>query len=286
MNGTLQHRAEQLAAACPPLLIDAERVAEAVFQGVHGRRRAGVGETFWQFRRYEAGDPVDRIDWRQSARTDRLFVREREWEAAQTACIWADCSGSMDYASGSNLPTKAIRGQTLMLALASLLLRGGEIVHWLDPHPVRAVGRNGLRNIAACMQQKGGKSLPPNLPVARHAHVILCSDFLMAPQESAVMLKNYAALNQPGTLVHILDPLENHFNLQGRVQLMGCEGEAPLLVPNAATVAVAYCQRMEAHKRHLARMAQAIGWNYIPHITDALPEGVLLQIYNLLNGKA
>src|ERR1700744_5305719 len=97
------HQAEQLAELLPPLLIEAERVAQTVYQGVHGRRRSGTGETFWQFRRYEQGDPAERIDWRQSSRTDKVFIREREWEAAQTACLWADTSGSMEYASRKSL---------------------------------------------------------------------------------------------------------------------------------------------------------------------------------------
>src|ERR1700733_4053951 len=97
------HQAENLAALLRPLLIEAERVAPAVIQGVHGRRRAGVGETFWQFRPYAQSDAASRIDWRQSARTDKLFVREREWEAVQSAYLWADASGSMQYASDKNL---------------------------------------------------------------------------------------------------------------------------------------------------------------------------------------
>ena len=51
-----QSRAEHLASRFPPLLVAAERVATTVAQGVHGRRRVGQGEAFWQFRRYEPGD--------------------------------------------------------------------------------------------------------------------------------------------------------------------------------------------------------------------------------------
>ena len=85
-------RAESLAATSPPLLVAAERVASTVAQGVHGRRRAGVGETFWQFRPFVWGEPTTRIDWRRSARDDHVYVREREWEAAHTIWIWTDRS--------------------------------------------------------------------------------------------------------------------------------------------------------------------------------------------------
>src|SRR5690242_21378702 len=97
--GILQHRAEQAAAALPPLLVAAERVAVTVAQGVHGRRRVGQGETFWQFRQYQPGDPAARIDWRESAKSQRLYVRETEWEAAQTVWLSRDASDPIEYSS-------------------------------------------------------------------------------------------------------------------------------------------------------------------------------------------
>ena len=114
----LLSKARQHLSPLPPLLLAAERVAAAVHQGTHGRRRGGTGESFWQFRNYTAGDAAQRIDWRQSARSDRLFIREREWEAAQSAYLWADNSGSMRYCSRKHGDTKAERAQLLMLALA------------------------------------------------------------------------------------------------------------------------------------------------------------------------
>ena len=98
-------QADALGAALPPLLVAAERLASTVALGVHGRRKSGMGETFWQFRRYAQGDARNAIDWRQSAKSQYLFVREREWEAAETVWFWRDGSSSMDFASGSDLCT-------------------------------------------------------------------------------------------------------------------------------------------------------------------------------------
>ena len=120
-----QQRAEALAAGMPPLLAAAERVAATVVQGVHGRRRIGVGETFWQFRTYKPGDRPQLIDWRQSAKSDRVFVRDLEWEAAQSLWLWRDGSGSMSWRSAEARESKASRAGLLLLALASLLVRGG-----------------------------------------------------------------------------------------------------------------------------------------------------------------
>src|ERR1700760_4104264 len=88
-----------LAAAMPRLLLEARKIAATVIHGLHGRRRSGSGENFWQFRRFVSGEEARRIDWRRSARDDHLYVREREWEAAHTIWIWADRSPSMAFAS-------------------------------------------------------------------------------------------------------------------------------------------------------------------------------------------
>src|SRR6266404_1556855 len=150
---SVQHRAEELAAALPPLLVAAERVAVTVAQGVHGRRRVGQGETFWQFRQYQPGDAAARIDWRESAKSQRLYVRETEWEAAQSVWLWRDASASMEYSSadylaGAEWPTKRDRAELLLVALASLLVRGGERLTLLGTGISPMSGRIALSRVA------------------------------------------------------------------------------------------------------------------------------------------
>src|SRR6202789_4681796 len=125
----LQHEADGVGAGLPPLVVAADRLAASVSLGVHGRRRAGIGESFWQFRRYANHDSSSAIDWRQSAKSQHIFVREREWEAAQTVWFWRDASANMDFKSGA--VSKRARADLLLLALAALLVRGGERVGFL-----------------------------------------------------------------------------------------------------------------------------------------------------------
>src|SRR5437016_6699638 len=117
-----------LSATMPRLILEARRVAATVIHGLHGRRRAGTGENFWQFRRFMSGEPSSRVDWRRSARDDHLYVREREWEAAHTIWIWPDLSPSMEFASPLGRETKRDRALVLAFALGELLVRGGERV--------------------------------------------------------------------------------------------------------------------------------------------------------------
>ena len=119
----LRHRAEAAASALPPLLVQARHLAGSVLMGEHGRRRAGTGDDFWQYRPGQPGDSRRTIDWRRSARSDTQFVRQREWQVAQSVMLWVDRSASMDFTSLKDTTTKGDRARVLALAIAILLLQ-------------------------------------------------------------------------------------------------------------------------------------------------------------------
>src|SRR5687768_12575863 len=159
----VREQAESLGSSLPPLLVAAEQLASTIVLGVHGRRKAGMGESFWQFRRYSIEDPSTAIDWRQSAKSQHIYVREREWEAAESVWFWRDGSSGMQFASRDSHPTKYERATVLTLALASLLVRGGERIAILGGGARPASGRVALRRIAHRMAdlEPEERSLPP-----------------------------------------------------------------------------------------------------------------------------
>src|SRR5476651_2724254 len=172
----LQHEADGLGAGLPPLMVAAERLAASVSLGVHGRRRAGMGESFWQFRRYASPDSSSAIDWRQSAKSQHIFVREREWEAAQTVWFWRDASANMSFKSGA--VSKRARADLLALALASLLVRGGERVGFVGMDGAPAASRLSLTRMGRAMFAPGAEALLPQAPFARGNQLVWFSDFL------------------------------------------------------------------------------------------------------------
>lgn len=285
-------RAEALASHLPPLLVAAERVASTVAQGVHGRRRVGQGESFWQFRRFVTGDPVSRIDWRQSAKSGRpaphgWFVRETEWEAAQTICLWRDGSPSMRWRSRSASVEKRERADLLLLALASLLLRGGERVLMLR-HGARPVwGRGGLDrladDLAALPDEPGG--LPPELPLPRHAAVVLFGDFLSPLEEIQALIGRFAAAPATGYLLQILDPAEALLPYVGRIRFRGLERDGETLIPRVENVRDEYARRLKAQQDAIAAMCSAAGFGFGIHRTDVPPETALLTLYTALGLK-
>jgi uncharacterized protein (DUF58 family) len=282
----LRQHAEGAAAALPPLLVAAERVAATVAQGVHGRRRVGQGETFWQFRQYESGDPATRIDWRESAKSQRLFVRETEWEAAQSVYLWRDGSASMDYASTRSLPTKRLRADILTLALAILLVRGGERVALLGSGLAASHGRAMLERLALLVARDApGESLPAFETLPRHALVVLIGDLLSPLDEIEALVARHAAAGLKGYLLQVLDPAEETLPFAGRVRFEGLEREAPLLIARVETVREAYADRLARHREGLAAIARGAQWRFAIHRTDRPPQTALLALYAALAPK-
>lgn len=275
---------EAIAGSFPPLLVAADRVAATVAQGVHGRRRVGQGETFWQYRRFEFGDTPQQIDWRRSARSDRLYVRQTEWEAAQSVWLWPDLTASMRYRSDRNLPEKQERAAVLTLALASLLTRGGERIALLDKPDPPATGRAVLDRVAMSVMRDmaldpDGDELPipPSLP--RYSTVVLISDFLVEQARLMEFLGLLAARGVRGHLLQVLDPSEASLPFRGRTQFRGLESEGELLVGRAEALRDAYLERLEGLQSELATFARRANWTYASHHTDAPPEPAMLSLF-------
>ena len=283
-----RRRAEQLVAHLPPLLVEAERVAAIVAQGVHGRRRVGPGETFWQFRRYARGDAANTIDWRASARSSRVYVRENEWEAAESVWLWADSSASMAFASRSAAVTKLDRARLLSMALAVLLHRGGENIALLalDRRPGR--GSAALTRFATRLVRREGDdapSLPPLEPLPKHAQLVLIGDFLEPLDALDAMIGHYAGRGVTGHLVQVLDPAEESLPYAGRVLFEGPEKEGSLLASRVEALRESYVRRLAAHRDGLSRRAREARWTLTLHHTDRPPQSALLPLYVDLAGR-
>lgn len=282
---SLHHRAEALAEALPPLLVSAERVASTVAAGVHGRRRPGPGESFWQFRRYQWGDAAATIDWRRSAKSDHHFVRETEWTGAQTVWLWRDGSASMNFRSRPLLSDKRHRASLLVLALASLLVRAGERVALIGGGAVPATGRAVLGRMAASLEATGaGSSLPPSEPLPRHARAVLVGDFLAPLDAVDDVVGRLSKQGIQGHLLQVLDPAEETLPYRGRIHFEGPENEGGLLVGRAESLKGDYTRALSRHRAGLEALARGRGWTFATHSTDIAPETALMALYQVLEG--
>lgn len=287
--GWLRRDAETVSGALPPLLVEARRLALTPTPGVHGRRRAGPGESFWQYRSAGPGDTLGMIDWRRSARSDRLYVREREWEAAETVMLWCDRGLAMDYRSDGAARAKGDRARLLTLALGVLLARGGERFGLVGTAAERPLGgERQLQRIggilAAPAQNRPDYETPPIIAEPKTGRIAFFSDFMGPEADIAPALNDAAGRGVSGVLVQILDPAEEEFPFRGRTRFQSMGREIGYETGQAARLRDAYLTRLAERRDFLAGLARRSGWRMIPHRTDESPRRALLALHDILRG--
>ena len=280
----LRAEADALGASLPALLAEADFLAQTVMMGEHGRRRAGQGDEFWQYRPAHSGDSARSIDWRRSARADAHFVREREWQAAQSVTLWVDPARSMAFAGAADRPTKAARAKVLALALGILLLRGGERVGLAGTAP--RPGRAQIMALAAGLANDDPQDYgsPETLGMAAHGRAVFLSDFLGPLATLQAALAEAGERGVRGVILQVLDPLEEEFPFQGRTVFESVGGTLAHETQSAADLRARYLARLAERKAELARLAGAVGWHFHSHHTGHPAQSALLWAYRALEG--
>ena len=283
---TLRERSEAEASRLPPLLARAEHLAGTVLLGDHGRRRSGLGDDFWQYRPAQIGDSRRMIDHRRSARGDQQFVREREWQIAQSIMLWVDQGASMRFASGPSLPTKADRARLLGLATAILLVRGGERVGLTGTTlPPRRGNAQIVRLAQAWSEDAAPDYAPPeHRAMIPHARAVFISDFLGPLDEVELALTKAADRGVRGVLMQVLDPGEEAFPYQGRTIFESVGGTVRHETLKAGELRERYLDRMARRKDALLQLCHATGWQLGLHHTGDSAQMALLWLYRALDG--
>lgn len=289
----LRAGAESLGAALPPLLAEAEHLAATVMLGDHGRRRSGMGDDFWQYRPAHAGDTARSIDWRRSARSDAHFVREHEWQAAQSVTLWVDQGASMRFASVKGAEEKRDRARLLALALAILLLRGGERVGLAHPgdDPAQAIAPRAGRAQADVLAQAlaAGDSAQDYAPpltagVEPRSLVVFLSDFLGDPAPIRAAMADVADRGARAHLVQVLDPAEERFPFAGRVIFQSMAGAIRHETRQAGDLADRYRQKLAERQDLLAHLATQAGGRFqVLHTDQPVIQG-LQWLYRAVDG--
>ncbi len=274
-----------LAAAMPRLILEARRVAATVIHGLHGRRRAGPGENFWQYRRFVSGEPASRVDWRRSARDDHLYVRELEWEAAHTVWIWPDRSPSMVFASPLVRDTKLYRALVIALALAEVLVQGGERVG--IPGLMRPTGsRNVISRMAQAIvhDRSERNSLPPNFSPSPLAEIVLLSDFWSDIADVRRTITQLSGSGTRGHVVQIVDPAEETFPYWGRIEFVEPEGGGRITAGRAQTWRADSEARVGRHRAEIRAETVRLSWSFTIHRTDRPASELLLALHARIGG--
>jgi uncharacterized protein (DUF58 family) len=279
--------ARTLVDAMPRLVLEARHVAASVIHGLHGRRRAGPGENFWQYRRFVSGEPAQNVDWRRSARDDHLYVREREWEASHTVWLWPDRSPSMIFASANALTSKLERGLVIAFALAEVLVQGGERVGL--PGLMRpTASQDVIEKMAEAILHDASEraSLLPSFAPSPYSEVVLLSDLWSPIADIIPGLTQLSASGARGHVVQIVDPAEESFPYSGRVEFIEPEGAGSVTAGRAETWRTDYQGLIARHRDAIREETDLRGWSFAIHRTDRPASELLLVLHARMGANA
>jgi len=277
-------RARKRASLLPDCLAEARRVANTVIAGWHGRRKRGIGETFWQFRPYVEGETQSRIDWRRSARDDHVYVRDREWEAAHTIWLWADLSPSMRYQSELAMVSKESRALVLMLAMAELLSRSGERIGSPGILPPVAARNAAERLAVALSHAREQPSLPDLSRIDRMSDIVMIGDFLNEKTAIETAIAPAAGRGLRGHVIEVYDPAEERFPYSGRTEFRDPETGERLVAGRAETLAADYRRVWHARRAAMGGEIRRLGWTFVAHGTDRPASEALAALHGHLSG--
>lgn len=261
---TLRADAEALARQLPGLTLQAA-AADVIHPGAAGRKRAGSGEQFWQYRRYAQTDAADRIDWRRSARGDEYFVRETELETARTILSWVDPHDGFDWSSDPGRETKADRARIILLAQGILFAKQGERIGLISGNRPPSLGKSAPDKLAEdLLSQTATQLAPPR----SQALAVIASDFYDGADAWRERLAPLAQSCRHGVLLYVSDPIEHEFPYTGRTKFSRPGSTLDRLFGRAETVREDYVQKLAEHAQKLADLASNMGWALVKHRTD------------------
>ncbi|MGR3712660.1 MAG: DUF58 domain-containing protein [Shimia sp.] len=285
--GRLRSRAEAEASRLPPLLAQAEHLAGTVLLGEHGRRRSGLGDDFWQYRPVQPGDSLRMIDWRRSAKSDAQFVRQREWQVAQSVMLWVDASPSMGFSSVKDGTTKGERARLLALAVAILLIRSGERVGLTGTQlpPRRGEGQILRLTEMFLREETGDYGSPETRAMLPHARAVFVSDFMGDFDAFSDALTKAADRGVRGVCYQVLDPAEEDFPYRGRAVFESMGGSLTHETKKADDLRIRYFERLAERRAQLRDLCRVTGWQYGSHHTGDSTQAALLWLHRALEGR-
>ncbi|MGH1403484.1 MAG: DUF58 domain-containing protein [Alphaproteobacteria bacterium] len=281
----LRHDAEHAISAIPDLFLAAEKISAHIMHGTHAQRKSGTGEHFWQFRDYQETDSPQNIDWRQSAKSDHVYIRQRERQNSRKTYLWCATGKSMAFSSHPKRQTKQYTAQVMTLAL-SLLLQQGEEHIGLYGDIKTGRGEDRINKIIHRLGEETDRDavLPDSesfsLPV--HASLISIGDYLSPIEEIEYSFSNIARSEGKSLIIQVLDPAElDLHSLKGRILFEGHSENESELINNVSSVQDEYKKRMHDHIEKIRSLCLAHNWHYVLHCTDTPIENTIKHIWTM-----
>jgi uncharacterized protein (DUF58 family) len=193
----------------------------------------------------------------------------------------------MVFASPLVRDTKLYRALVIALALAEVLVEGGERVG--IPGLMRPTGS---RNVVELMAQSivhdrsERASLPPDFSPSPLAEIVLLSDLWSEIGDVRRTITQFSGGGARGHVVQIVDPAEETFPYWGRIEFVEPEGAGRITAGRAESWKVDYTARVQRHRDEIRSETDRLGWSFAIHRTDRPASELLLALQARIGAAA
>jgi len=235
----------QVLTSIDSLELVARTVVEGFVSGLHRSPHLGFSVNFAEYRTYNPGDDIRKIDWKVYGRTDRFYIKEYEGETNTGIQLILDCSRSMDY--GSRGIRKLEYAQFLAASLGYFAFKQRDAVGFvscdddiIDYVPSRSSIGHLNAVLHAIEKARPGKRTDLYQTLAKAAErirrrgiVIVISDLLDDPGSVMGGLRHLAYRGNDVIVFQILDPAELYFDFPDAAQFVDMEtGDEMHVIPD------------------------------------------------------
>lgn len=271
------------------LRLAARLISQQLRQGIHSGIRVGVGSEFEQYRHYQPGDDLKRIDWKYFSRSGKYMIKESTTESNLQIRLMLDLSGSMNYVENglsrldyakNLIASLAYLGFLQGDALSFFTLSEGKIEQKVAPTP------KSFQRILLFLEQAKASGSWPLQPISdaflqgkERELVVWVSDFLQKESEWENLIKAFNHPRKELMLIQILGEQELDFKLEGNFVFRDLESGQEV-VQDARAMKTQFRERFQAYLDHLDQTFQAPNVQLIRVSMKEPLAGVIRQILN------
>ncbi len=276
---------DEHASLLPKIVFDSEVLSRNIIEGLHASRFSGKGEEFWQFKEYRRGDDISSIDWRKSAASSKILVKQKENETAKTIYFYFDRTKSMLFKSKKSLQNKYQAAVLLTLTLSRMFLKNRENVYHFNNKSVIKCSNDLSSFTEHFLLKENDINYPDKSLIADNSICFIVSDFLYDLEAVENFLINLKKKNVGGFLIQVLDPLEINFSVKENLILNDLETNAKLRIDESKEYKDFYDKRLNVLQKGLKSLCKNSNWSYLLYDTNKNIKPVLLEIFKSITIK-
>ena len=284
---TLSERFDpKMLAAFEGLDFKARYVMEGFLSGLHESPFHGFSVEFSDYRNYQPGDDLRRLDWRLYARNDRLCIKRYMQETNLRFYVVCDTSASMNYRGSTAWGSKLECARVLAAALTWFLLKQNDAAGMVTlsgdrqvPEFIRPSQRSNqfglmlrqLENLkasgAACLAQLLEHTVRL---VHRRSVILFFSDLLEPSEDIGIRFKQLRFHGHEVIVFQVLDQDETDFPFEAAKIFEDLETGSRRSV-NPALSREKYLARFQAFMDSYRQLFRSLEMSHCTVRTDANP---------------